>query len=175
MSHETDQHWRLTPYRSLSHRATKAVLGGTAAVSAVMAGALIVNGLWPVALFTVIPPLGLAFGLAANNRSGHEWQDIKLTRTGIVITDYKPGWDAPRETRIPPGWVRVETVTEGTGDPDAPPRCNAIILRTRGRGYEIGAFLPPIEKTAFAAELRTALARWDAPLSYNAPDNGPHP
>lgn len=159
------QIWHLHPHRSLSSAGRRAVIGGTAAVGVVMAGVFAANGLWPLIAFAAIPPLGVAFGIAASNRSGREWEEIRLDAQSLTITHHFPGKREPAVTIIPPGWLRVETVMD-TPDPldeDAPPRCNRILLKTQGRAYEIGAFLPPDEKVSFANALRAALQDWNRP------------
>ena len=159
------QIWTLQPHRSLSPAGRRAVIGGTTAVSVVMAGVFAVNGLWPMIAFAAIPPVGLAFGIAASDRSGKEWQEVRLDSQNLTITHHFPGNRPPAVTTIPPGWLRVETVMD-TPDPldeDAPLRCNRILLKTQGRAYEVGAFLPPDEKLSFAKALRTALADWNRP------------
>ena len=159
------QIWNLHPHRSLSPTGRRVVIGGTTAVSVVMAGVFAVNGLWPMIAFAAIPPLGVAFGIAASNRSGKEWQEVRLDSQNLTITHHFPGKRPPAVTTIPPGWLRVETVMD-TPNPlneDEPPRCNRILLKTQGQVYEVGAFLPPDEKLSFAKTLRAALADWGHP------------
>ena len=170
----TPQVWHLRPHRSLSPAGRRAVIGGTAAVSVVMAGVFAANGLWPMIAFTAIPPLGLAFGIAASNRSGKEWEEVRLDSQKLTITRHFPGNRPPAVTAIPPGWLRVETVMDAPDplDEDAPPRCNRILLKSQGRAYEVGSFLPPDEKISFAKALRGALADWNRP-ARNPP--GPQP
>lgn len=174
MDERPAQNWHLTPHRSLSPTGRKALLAGTAAVGAVMAGAFAIHGLWPLIFFAAIPPLGLAFGLAASNRSAGEWQDITLDDRHLTITHFKPGWRAPYVTQIAPGWLRVETEMDNfTKDhDDLPERCNRILLKTQGKSYEIGAFLPPVEKLEFAAVLRRALHDWAHPR-FDHPGTAP--
>jgi uncharacterized membrane protein len=153
------QKWNLAPYRSLGSAGRKAVLGGTAAVSVIMAGSFAAAGLWPMIPFAMIPPVGLAFGLAASNRSGRAWQSLVLDDDNMHITSFEPGWILPRTVTIPSGWMKVETVMAKNRLPDEEEeRCEKILLVSGGRRYEIGAFLPPVEKLSLAADLRRALA-----------------
>lgn len=171
MNERPVQSWHLTPYRSLSHAGRRMILAATTAVGTVMAGAFISQGLWPLAFFAAVPPLGLAFGLAASDRSGREWQDITLDDRFLTITHHRPGQHMPHVTQIPPGWLRVETEMDSFAGADTglPERCNRILLKTRGQAYEIGAFLPPPEKLEFAAVLRRALQDWNSPRPRNNP------
>lgn len=164
MVHEqSKQSWRLSPHRSLSRDGQRIVLLGTAAVSAVMAGAAIHTGMWPLAVFTMIPPLGLSFGLAASNRSAREWQDVTLDTQSLTITHHHPSWREPHVTKIPPYMLKVETVMDKTAAADETVRCNRILLKARGKVWEIGEFLPPAEKLSFAHALQDALRTWAAP------------
>jgi uncharacterized membrane protein len=164
MVHEqTTQSWRLAPHRSLSRAGRIALLAGTAAVGGIMAVGALGAGLWPLAIFAAIPPLGVAFALAANDRSAREWQDVTLDGQYLTVTHHRPSWRTPRVTQIPPYMLKVETVMDPVAAADDIERCNRILLKARGKTWEVGAFLPPDEKLAFARALRDALRRWAAP------------
>lgn len=173
MTEPAPQSWTIWPHRSMTPRVKHVVLGGTTAVSAAMAGLFVMNGLWPLALFAAIPPVGLAFGLAASARSGREYETLTLHKGTLTVARHRPGHKTPDVTAIPAYMLRVETVMEDMkGMPDdTPARCNKILLRAQGKTWEIGAFLHPVEKEQFARVLRSALDRYNR----GQPRHAPHP
>lgn len=142
----------LSPARSLppsGFRWLMAIMGGLSLAIGLM---FLAQGAWPVFGFFGLDVLLLYGAFKANDRAGRVRERLRLLDEAVLeVTRRLPSGRAQRWV-FNAYWVRVELETK----PWTPPR---LALASHGRRLEIGAFLPPDEKTEIAGILRAALGR----------------
>jgi len=141
----------LTPQRSLSPAAARAVVVLFALMCFAVGCGFYAIGAWPVMGFMGLEVVLLwgAFRLSA--RSGRLVETLELTAEVLTVRRFQPS-GTTREWRFQPHWLKVEV-----DDPGSPER--RITLRSHGRRLDIGGFLTDDERASLVAALRAALAR----------------
>lgn len=142
----------LTPHRSLSRGGFLLVMGLIAAVNLVIGGMFYAIGAWPVVGFLGLDVLAIWWAFRVNFADARQAERILITEDELVLERLAEN-RAREELRFVRRWVRVDleedTERELVGN---------LYLSASGRRTAIGAFLPPDERRAFAAQLRRALA-----------------
>jgi uncharacterized membrane protein len=141
----------LRPNPPMSAAALKIVVGVVATFNLGFGLLFILRGAWPVTPFMGLDVLFLAWALNAARNAGHIFERVSLTRERLLVYRHRPR-RASQETALNPYWVRVDM-------DDPPTRTSPLMLFSHGRGIQIGKFLVPEERLAFAKALRAALRR----------------
>jgi uncharacterized membrane protein len=143
---------RLTPYRSLGQSGIRAV-AAVAALLALIPGVIFyVAGAWPVVGFLGLDVLALYWALSRSLADARTREDISLWRDRLLVSHFSPR-GAERRHQFNPFWVRFVV------DRDVEKRVTGLALASRARRLEIGAFLGPDDKAAFARDFEVALHR----------------
>lgn len=144
----------LRPHRSLSRRGFLMVMSAIAGGGFLIGTGFFLAGAWPVAGFCGLEILLVYIAFKMNFREGRRSEHLRLTDDGLDLTRVSPN-GAMQSHRYEPSWLAVEM--------DDPPRHDScLILRSHGRGTEVGRFLQPFEKLEVAQALRDAIARYRA-------------
>lgn len=136
----------LTPNRSLSAKAFTLLILTFVAINAAMAMFFFLQGAWPVLGFLALDVGLLYFAFRLNYRSGRAVEHVCVAPDRVHVVR-RPVGRRPTHWVVSPAWARVE---EG----DA-----AIRIAAGGRSLQVGAFLSPPEREAFAEALRRAIHR----------------
>ena len=149
----------VTPYRSLSVRGTRLVIGFVCMVSLCTTTMFWRLGAWPIAGFNGGEVL-LALALwRAHARSARAREQLLLSRAAfrVVRTDWR---GRAREWRLSPGWLRV-TLQERPGQ--AP----GLFLDVRHQRLEVAESLGEYEKRDLAKALTDAVHHLHNPVFDN--------
>ncbi len=141
----------LKPNPPMSARALKLVVAAVACVNLGFGLVLVLHGAWPVTPFMGADVAFLAWALNAARAAARAFEQIRLTPFSLVVRR-KPARGAESRIELNPYWVRVEM-------DDPPRRTSRLVLWSHGKGVQIGRFLAPNERLAFAIALRAALRR----------------
>ena len=106
---------------------------------------------------------GTAFAMKMSDRSGQEYQRIRVTDSNVDIYSHRPGWPQETQENFMAYGLRVETKCDHDGN------CEKLLIGSRGIMKEIGAFLPPAEKLEVADALREAIRLAQQPVHLRAP------
>jgi uncharacterized membrane protein len=141
----------LQPYRSLGPIGFVVLMAAIALAGAATGTVFFLIGAWPIPGFIGLDVVLVYIAFRVNYRRARSWERVRLTRAELVIERGAPDGRVRRWT-FQPYWLRVEI--------DEPVRPGSrLTLTSHGKRLEIGAFLPPEERLAFANSLRAALAR----------------
>ncbi|MCU0887312.1 MAG: DUF2244 domain-containing protein [Rubritepida sp.] len=145
---------RTAPLDSLGARGFRIVawlLGGAFAATGLLFTAL---GAWPVLIFAGAEAL-LVLGLLALYRHGAARDAEWVTLEGGALTVRRRHGRRVESLQLDPFWARLSW--EGS----------RLLIGQRGRAIEVGRFLGPEERAAFARELEAALYRYRHPVFDN--------
>ena len=137
----------LRPYRSLSPTGFAVLMAAMGIAGCATGAAFFLIGAWPVPGFLGLDILLVYIAFRVSYRRGRAWERVTLTRETLTVERGAPGRAAMRWT-FQPYWLRVEL-----------DNAKRLLLASHGRRFEIGSFLPPDERFAFAGTLQDALAR----------------
>lgn len=145
----------ITPYRSLSPRAFRRLIGVMLALCMATSTAFWLLGAWPIAGFSGVEILLAVVLLRANARAARASELVLLTEAGLRVlrTDAR---GRRTERTLPPHWLRLHLE-------ESPGRVPRLLLAVRGEREEIGAALGEAEKRDLAASLERALHDWRNP------------
>ena len=143
---------RLTPYRSLGPRGVRLVVMLAAALALIPGTVFFVAGAWPVVGFLGLDVLALYWALSRSLADARMCEDITLWRDRLLVRHFSPR-GAERRHQFNPFWVRFVV------DRDIEERVTGLALTSRARRLEIGSFLGPDDKAAFARDFGLALHR----------------
>ncbi len=108
-------------------------------------------GAWPVTGFFGLEVAMLLTALLVARRRARTYEVVRLDPSGLYVERIEAGGRI-RRWRLEPYWTRVEI--------DQPPRPDSPLwLQSLNQRLQIGAFLTPEERLAFAQALKRALAR----------------
>ena len=159
MREPTDQHpadrpilsVRLHPHRSLSRAQFHILLLAVGAGGVVASLPFLLMGAWPVAGFMGLDVLGVYIAFKASFRSARAYEDVELTVLELLVAKVSAR-GRRAEWRFNPSWVRIQRKDhEEFG-------LLRLDVVSRGRALEIGGFLGPDQKAAFADRLGRGLA-----------------
>ena len=142
---------RLEAYRSLRTRGYVVLMG----VFFVM---LVVHGLfwwrvgaWPVFGFMGLDFIGIAVAFHMSRRSGLAAEEVRVSRTELLVRKIVPGGRA-YDYRFNPAWTRLDVSRhEELG-------ITGMVLRSRGWTMPVGMILNPDDRESFATAFGQALA-----------------
>jgi uncharacterized membrane protein len=141
----------LRPNPPMSRRALRVVLAVVASFNVAFALSFVLRGAWPIAPFMGLDVALLAWALHTSRRAARRFEHLTLTHEELHILR-QPVKGAAEEVALNPYWVRVEM-------DDPPEPWSQLTLKSHGKGVQIGAFLNPDARAAFADVLRSALRR----------------
>lgn len=153
----------LRPSRSMTGTGRKAFYGSLLAAGALSNIFAIKAGIWPVAVTIDLALAGLAAAMIASDRSGREYQILRLTDEALEIRHYRPEDGAETVRRLSPYMLKVRTERDFHGN------CTRLLLASHGRQTEIGAFLPPAERAKFAIIIENGLKQVALPHHLRGP------
>ncbi len=139
----------LYPNRSLSRKGLWIVMGLLLLGSAILCGAFLIHGAWPVLGFFGLDLVLLYAGFRASYRSGRMRERIVLSEKDLHVIREDPKGRRQRFS-FNPYWVRVRL--EHGHDEDC-----ELSLQSHGRKLVIGAFLSPEERITLGEEIRRCL------------------
>jgi uncharacterized membrane protein len=142
---------RLTPHRSLDPAAVRVLMAATFVVSAAFSLPFYLAGAWPIVGFLGLDVALLYFAFRANFRAARAYEDFHLTYFELLFARASAR-GARREWRFNPAWVRLERVDHQEFGPQR------LSLLSRGRRWDVAAFLGPDQKAEFATTLAAGLA-----------------
>lgn len=152
----------IVPHRSLGRRGSLLLVSAIGLCSAGIALRFWFIGAWPVMAFSGVEVVLVVSLLAMNFRHAraHELITLNPAEITVVQTDHR---GRRQSFSLPSAWLQVTLET-----PDD--RGCRLLLRSHGRGREVGALLHTPEKQSLFEALRDALHRLRQPNF----DNGPH-
>nr|WP_294524962.1 DUF2244 domain-containing protein [uncultured Rhodopila sp.] len=138
----------IVPYRSMTPRSAAILAGFLVALSLTIALRFVLLGAWPVLAFSVleVPLLGLL--LAINIRRARTSELILLDRLTLTVTRTDPA-GRRQSLSLPAAWLQVN-LEAGAGG-------SRLMLSSRGRGSEVGAFLHEPDRALLFEALRSAM------------------
>lgn len=142
----------LRPYRAMSPRGIRVVMGVTCAVAAIPGIVFFSMGAWPVVGLLGLEVLALWWAMNAALRAGNAYEEVRLWRDDLRIK-HVSATGAESTHAFNPYWVRLFVAR----DPDD--RVTRIALKDRDRVLEIGNFLTPAAKKKFATGFSEALMK----------------
>lgn len=148
----------IVPHRSLTRKGVLVVVGALMVLSAGLGVQFCQLGAWPVVAFSAIEIPVLVVLLAINLRRARASELIMLDARALTVIRTDPA-GRREQVSLPSGWLRVDLDAAGGGA--------HVMLRSRGRDFEIGAFLHEPEKRSLFEALREALHRLRNPLFDN--------
>jgi uncharacterized membrane protein len=136
------------PYRSLGGEGFRLLLIAIVVANAAAAAVMVSQGAWPVAGFMGLDVLAVYVAFRLSYAQARAFERVTIDREALIVerVDRK---GRRREWRFPSYWVHV--LFEGDDEH------GTVTLRSHGRALEVGAFLSPFERKAFAGALREAL------------------
>jgi uncharacterized membrane protein len=149
----------VTPYRSLSARGMRRVVGFICCVSFAVTTLFWRLGAWPIAGFNGAEILLAILLLRTHSASRRQKEELLLSAAGLRVrsTDAR---GQTEEARLPNTWLNV-TLAERPG------RVPALVVSARGRQIEVAAQLGEAEKRDLAEALANALHRLQNPVFDN--------
>lgn len=150
---------QVVPHRSLSRRGLWIIIGFMGSVSACVTTLFWMMGAWPIAGFSGGEVLLAIFLLRAHGRGQRRREVLRLSGQGFRIHRYD-AQGRHSEQVLQPAWLRV--ILE-----ERPGRAPGLFLSTRGRLFEVAAFLGEPEKRDLFDALAGALHRFRNPVFDN--------
>jgi uncharacterized membrane protein len=148
----------IVPHRSLTPKGVLIVAGAIFGLSATVALRFWLVGAWPVVAFSLVEAPLIIVLLSINQRRARASELIMLTAGEITVIRTDPA-GRRKQITLPSAWLRVD-LDGGRG-------IQRVILRSRGRGCEVGAFLHEPERLSLFEGLNSALHRVQNPLFDN--------
>jgi uncharacterized membrane protein len=138
----------IVPHRSLTPKGVLVVAAAMLASSAAVAMRFWLLGAWPVAAFSLVEVPLIALLLAINLRWARASELIMLNEQALTVVRTDPA-GRREQVSLPSAWLRVDIEARG-----GMPR---VMLRSCGRGCEVGSFLHEPEKRSLFEALSDAL------------------
>lgn len=141
----------LWPYRSLSITGFRFVMLAFAVAILALGFGFFILGAWPVVGFLGVEIGVVWYAFRVNYRSGQLVETIKIGRKDVQIkrTDWR---GREHQHKLASPWVEAVLIPTNA-DKDK------LVLRHHADHFEIGSFLPPIEKPPLARALNNAFSR----------------
>ena len=141
----------LRPAPPLNADVLKLILIIVAGINLAFATFFLARGAWPIAPFMGADVALLAWAFWSSRKAAEREEHVTLTPSLLSVIR-KPRPKNQADVSLNPYWVRVAM--------DVPPEHGGqLMLWSHGKGFRIGAFLPPAERAVFASRLKTALWR----------------
>ena len=135
-----------------------AVIALLAVISSTVAIRFWLWGAWPVVLFSLLEVPLVVLMLAINMRRARASEMIMLTAHQLTVVRTDPS-GRRKQDLLPVAWLRV--------DLDGAQGVPRLMVRNRGQGYEVGAFLHEPDKISLFEALLTALQQVRNPYFDN--------
>ncbi|MEZ5847716.1 MAG: DUF2244 domain-containing protein [Geminicoccaceae bacterium] len=152
---EPNDDWRfdaiLYPNQPVSARTFVLLMAGVSVMITGMSTLFIAIGAWPVSGFLGLDLVLLYLAFRWAQREAKRHQRVWIDEDGLHV-EAVDGAGKAEQWRFEPYWARVEI--------DRPPtRKSLVVIRSHGRRLQIGQFLTPEDRVAFADALQEALFR----------------
>ena len=147
----------LLPHRSLPKRAFRLLIGLFAAICVAVGFAFYLVGAWPVVGFLGFDVVLLYAAFKLNYKQAQRKERLLLSEDTLLVRRIDP-YRRERVWRFQPYWLRLIM-------PDPDRSDSQLVLASHGRRLTIGSFLPPGERFAVAAALRSALDQLQNPAA----------
>jgi uncharacterized membrane protein len=141
----------LRPNPPMSRQALLIILAIVTSFNVAFALSFMLKGAWPIAPFMGLDVALLAWAFRTSRRAARRFEHLTLTHDELHILR-QPAKGEANEVALNPYWVRVEM-------DDPPEPWSQLTLKSHGKGVQIGTFLSPDARAAFANVLRSALRR----------------
>jgi uncharacterized membrane protein len=138
----------IVPYRSLTPKGVMIVAAAMLASSAAVGLRFWLLGAWPVVAISFVEVPLIALLLAINLRRARASELIMLNEQALTVVRTDPA-GRREQVSLPSAWLRVD-IEARAGIP-------RVMLRSHGRGCEVGSFLHEPDKQALFEALRDAL------------------
>jgi uncharacterized membrane protein len=138
----------VVPHRSLSRTGAMVVVGALVVLSALVVLRFWLWGAWPVVAFSVLEVPLLVVLLAINQRRARASELIMLDAAQLTVIRTDAAGRRKQES-LPAAWLRI--------DLDSTRGVPRVVLSSRGRGCEVGAFLHEPDKMSLFGALEKAL------------------
>ena len=157
----------IKPYRSLSARGLRTLIGAIMLLSAGTSSVFWLLGAWPVAGFSGLE-IALAVVLMRRHARLARASELIELREGMMRILRTDADGRQQECRLDCGWLRVVLR-------ERPGRVPALLLASRATEEEVATMLGEVEKRDLAAALGAAVDRWRNPVFDNAQLRAPQP
>src|SRR5206468_7543218 len=134
------------PNPPMSPAVLLAILAVVALMNIGFGALFVLRGAWPVTPFMGLDVALLAWAFHASRVGARAYEHVVLTTSELFVA-HQPPRGALRETALNPYWVSVHLE-----QPEDMPR--KLVLRSHGKSLQIGTFLGPRERRAFADALK---------------------
>jgi uncharacterized membrane protein len=149
----------IVPHRSLTRKGVMGVVAVLLVLNAVIALRFWLLGAWPVVVFSSLEvPLAVVL-LAINMRRARASELIMLDQRQLTVIRTDPA-GLRKQVSLPSAWLRVD-LDAGRGIP-------RLVVSSRGRDCEVGAFLHEPDKLSLFDALSDAVHRVRNPRFDNA-------
>jgi uncharacterized membrane protein len=138
------------PHRSLDRKAFRTLMTLCCLAATGASVPFVVLGVWPVAGFLGLAPLGLYVAFRLNFRAARSFEEVVLTRIELLFRRVGHGGERS-EWRFNPLWTKLEC------DRDDEFGLQRLALISRGERVVVARELSPPEREGFADALGTAL------------------
>ena len=149
----------IVPYRSLTRKGMRNVVGIMTALTAAVAFRFWLWGAWPVVAFSLLEVPLLVLLLAINQRRARASELIMLDARQLTVIRTDPA-GIREQYALPAAWLRINL--------ESAHGMSRVVLRSHGRNCEVGAFLHEPDKLSLFNALADALYRSKNP-SFNNP------
>lgn len=148
----------IVPHRSLTRKGLTVVVAACFVLTAALALRSWLWGAWPVMAISLLEVPLLAVLFAINQRRARASELIMLDSTQLTVIRTDAAGRRKQDS-LPAAWLRIDLeATKGS------PR---VVLRSRGRDCEVGAFLHEPDKVSLFEAMQSALHRVKNPLFDN--------
>ncbi|MEQ8193511.1 MAG: DUF2244 domain-containing protein, partial [Rhodospirillales bacterium] len=156
----------LRPHRSANLYTLRWLLILMALAFAITGFGFSLAGAWPVSGFLGLEIVLLVGALLLNERAGRAVETISLTADALTVHCIDARGRERRFT-FPPQWLQIVATPVPHGLLHEGGGLERLEVRSHGRSVAIGSFLPPADRQALCADLRTALARFQLNQGLN--------
>ncbi|PCH46905.1 MAG: hypothetical protein COC23_03015 [Hyphomicrobiales bacterium] len=143
---------RLTPYRSLSPRGFRILMGLIAFVCLSIGTVFFALGLWPVLGFMGLDVALIYFAFKLNYRSARAYEEVEISRQHILVRKVSPAGKAHEH-------IFQQFGTRFEVDRHEEIGITKMWLKNRKRELSFGYFLNPLDRESFSSEFALAMAR----------------
>ena len=149
----------LAPYRSLSTKGLRVLIGGLLLASMAITIVFWTLGAWPVAGFNGVEIVLAALLMRVHAKALKRREILRLTEAGLrIVRDDGKGGRSEHE--LQPAWLRISLK-------ERPGRCPGLYLSNRGRHIEVATMLGEPEKRDLFDRLAEALHALRNPTFIN--------
>jgi uncharacterized membrane protein len=144
-------HAILRPHRSLGQMGFRVLMVAVSAGSALVSLPFFMMGAWPVVGFFGLDVLLLYIAFRWSYRTARAREEVEMTHFELRLRKTSH-WGEFAEWRFNPAWVRLHR------EEDEDYGLQRVAIAERQTLIDVGGFLPPEQRAAFAREFAAALA-----------------